>query len=88
MKQLTRVVLDDLIPAPLRSVSPVAGKKLVHNLKATGGFVPDKVKGFSGMENGRVFRVTDDDRMDDHVGGTLFLKVTRLRTGTACFHND
>ena len=40
------------------------------------------------MENGRVFRVTDDDRMDDHVGGTLFLEGTRLRTGTACFHDD
>ena len=79
VKQITRVALDGLEPAPLGGDLPVVEKEvvrdLVPDLKSTGGFVLDKVEGFAVMEDGRAFVVTDNDGVDDHSGETMFFEV-------------
>ncbi|WP_179378754.1 esterase-like activity of phytase family protein [Jannaschia marina] len=79
VKQLTRVALDGLAPAPLGGDLPVVEKEVVRDLlpdlRATGGFVLDKVEGFAVTGDGRAFVSTDNDGVDDHSGETLFFEV-------------
>lgn len=79
VKRLYRVALSDMEPAPLGGNLPVVGKALAHDfladLKATGGYVVDKIEGFTIDADGAAYAVTDNDGVDDSNGETLFFKV-------------
>ena len=78
VKQITRVALDGLDPAAPGGTLPVVEKEVVRDLipdlRATGGFVLDKVEGMA-IEGGRAWIVTDNDGVDDHSGETMFFSV-------------
>ena len=79
-KKITRVALSDLVPAALGGELPVVTKEevrdLIPDLKATGGYVLDKVEGLAIMEDGTVWVSTDNDGVDDHSGETMFWSFT------------
>ncbi|WP_371155246.1 esterase-like activity of phytase family protein [Jannaschia sp. 2305UL9-9] len=80
VKQITRVALDGLQPAPLGGELPMVEKQVVRDLlpdlTATGGYVLDKVEGLAITADGRAFVSTDNDGVDDHSGETMFFEVT------------
>jgi alkaline phosphatase len=51
---------------------------LMDDLKATGGYVVDKVEGFAIDKNGDAYAVTDNDGVDDSSGETLFLRLGNI----------
>ncbi len=57
----------------------VLPKKLVRDLlpdlRATGGFVQEKVEGVTVGGNGNLYVVTDNDGLDDADGETVFLDL-------------
>lgn len=82
VKQLTRVSLAELKPAPLGGPLPVVTKQVVRNLlpdlEAGNGYILDKVEGFTIDAAGNAFAVTDNDGVDDSSGETLFLPLGPL----------
>ncbi|TFL19734.1 esterase-like activity of phytase family protein [Jannaschia formosa] len=76
LKQITRVSLDGLDFVPLGETPPVATKEVVRDLlpdlRATGGYVVDKVEGLAITPEGTAYVVTDNDGVDDSSGETLF----------------
>lgn len=82
VKQLTRVALSSLAPAPLAGDLPVVTKEVVRDflpdLKAQNGYVVDKVEGFAIDATGTGYVVTDNDGVDDSSGETLFWSVGAL----------
>ncbi len=80
IKQLSKVPLQGLNPAPLGGQLPVVSKTLVHDflpeLRALNGYVTDKIEGFAINKSGQAFAVTDNDGVDDSSGETLFFKVS------------
>ena len=50
-------------------------RDLIPDLKATGGYVVDKVEGFTIDAAGTGWVVTDNDGVDDSSGETLFFPV-------------
>ncbi|PRY80470.1 phytase-like protein with esterase activity [Yoonia maritima] len=82
VKQITRVSLDQMVPAPLGGELPVVTKEfvrdLIPNLTATGGYVLDKVEGLTFTPNGTAYVVTDNDGVDDHSGETMFFALEGL----------
>lgn len=81
-KQITRVSLDQMVPAPLGSDLPVVTRDVVHDLlpdlTATGGYVLDKVEGLTFTADGRAWVATDNDGVDDHSGETMFFALDGL----------
>ena len=79
VKRLYRVDQAQLQPAKLGGELPAVTKELVHDflpdLAATGGYVVDKIEGFTIDAGGTAFAVTDNDGVDDSNGETLFFKV-------------
>ena len=79
LKKLYRVALADLKPAKLGGDLPVVKKEEVRDfipdLKATNGYVVDKVEGFTVDAAGNGFVVTDNDGVDDSSGETLFFSI-------------
>ncbi|RFZ88315.1 esterase-like activity of phytase family protein [Shinella sp. WSJ-2] len=79
LKKLYRVALADLKPAKLGGELPVVKKQevrdLIPDLKATNGYVVDKVEGFTIDAAGNGFVVTDNDGVDDSSGETLFFGI-------------
>ncbi len=79
LKKLYRVALADLKPAKLGGELPVIKKEevrdLIPDLKATNGYVVDKVEGFTIDAAGNGFVVTDNDGVDDSSGETLFFGI-------------
>jgi DNA-binding beta-propeller fold protein YncE len=79
LKKLYRVALADLKPAKLGGALPVVKKEEVRDfipdLKATNGYVVDKVEGFTVDAAGNGFVVTDNDGVDDSSGETLFFSI-------------
>nr|WP_314088205.1 esterase-like activity of phytase family protein [uncultured Shinella sp.] len=79
LKKLYRVALADLKPAKLGGALPVVKKEevrdLIPDLKATNGYVVDKVEGFTIDAAGNGFVVTDNDGVDDSSGETLFFGI-------------
>lgn len=75
LKQVTRVALADLKPAPLGGDLPVVRKEIVRDLlpdlKATGGYVLDKVEGLAIAADGTAWAMTDNDGVDDSSGETM-----------------
>ncbi|MCG3266301.1 esterase-like activity of phytase family protein [Yoonia sp. I 8.24] len=82
VKQITRVSLDQMVPAPLGGDLPVVTKELVRDLlpdlTSTGGYVLDKVEGLTFTPNGTAYVVTDNDGVDDHSGETMFWALDGL----------
>lgn len=76
LKQITRVGLSDLQPAPLDGDLPLVDKEVVRDLipdlKAPGGYVVDKVEGLAITPEGTAYVVTDNDGVDDSSGETHF----------------
>lgn len=79
VKQITSVSMDQMVPAPLGSELPVVTKEVVRDLipdlKATGGYVLDKVEGLAIAADGTTWVSTDNDGVDDHSGETMFFQV-------------
>jgi DNA-binding beta-propeller fold protein YncE len=79
VKQITRVALDGLEFAGLGETPQVATKEVVRDLlpdlRATGGYVLDKVEGLAIAPDGTAWVVTDNDGVDDHSGETMFFSV-------------
>lgn len=79
LKQITRVALADLKPAPLGGDLPVVSKQVVRDLipdlKAFGGYVVDKVEGLAITPDGTAWIVTDNDGVDDSSGETFLWSV-------------
>ncbi len=80
LKQITRVALADLQPAPLGGTLPVVAKEVVRDLipdlQAFNGYVVDKVEGLAITQDGQVFVSTDNDGVDDSSGETFFWAVS------------
>ncbi|MEF2072825.1 esterase-like activity of phytase family protein [Consotaella aegiceratis] len=81
-KKLYRVALSSLTPAPLDGELPTVEKEEVHDfvpdLKATGGYVVDKVEGFTIDADGTGWVVTDNDGVDDSSGETMFFSIGKM----------
>ena len=79
LKKIYRVALVDLKPAALGGDLPVVKKEevrdLIPDLKAGGGYVVDKVEGFTIDAAGNGYVVTDNDGVDDSSGETLFFGI-------------
>ncbi|MEY8882121.1 esterase-like activity of phytase family protein [Donghicola sp. XS_ASV15] len=79
IKQVTRVAVADLQPAPLGGELPVVTKEIVHDLipdlQAPAGYVVDKVEGLTFDGEGNMLVVTDNDGVDDSSGETFFLNL-------------
>ncbi len=78
-KMITRVSLDQMVPAPLGGELPLVEQELVVDLipylTSTGGYVLDKVEGLALFEDGTMWVSTDNDGVDDHSGETMFFQV-------------
>lgn len=79
VKAVYAVALDGFKPAPLGGELPLVQKTLVRDLipdlKATNGYVLDKVEGFTIDKDGNAFAVTDNDGVDDSSGETILLRL-------------
>lgn len=79
LKKLFRVALSELKGAPIGGELPVVRKEevadLLPALKASNGYVVDKLEGFAFDAAGKAFAVTDNDGVDDSSGETLFFPV-------------
>lgn len=79
LKKLYRVAIADLKPVKLGGELPLVKKEEVHDfipdLKATNGYVLDKLEGFTFDKSGKAFAVTDNDGIDDSSGETLLFPV-------------
>ncbi|SEN99433.1 Uncharacterized conserved protein [Gemmobacter aquatilis] len=79
VKQITRVALADLKPAPLGEALPVVKKEIVRDLlpdlAVLNGYTVDKVEGFTIDAAGQGWVVTDNDGTDDSSGETLFWSI-------------
>jgi hypothetical protein len=83
LKKLYRVALSDLKPAALGGELPTVAKEEVRDfipdLKATGGYVVDKIEGFTIDVSGTGDAVTDNDGVDDSNGETLFFSIGKMQ---------
>lgn len=79
VKRLYRVALSEMRSAKLGSELPVVTKELVRDflpdLKATGGYVVDKLEGFAIDVDGVGYAVSDNDGVDGSNGETLFFST-------------
>ncbi|WP_428698021.1 esterase-like activity of phytase family protein [Stappia sp.] len=82
LKKLFRVPVSALVPAPLGGDLPLVAKEEVRDfipdLKATGGYVVDKIEGFTVDAAGTGYAVTDNDGVDDSNGETLFFSTGKM----------
>lgn len=82
IKRITRVPAAALVPTPFGAAATPLPKEtlrdLIPDLRATGGYVVDKVEGLTVDATGAVFVVTDNDGVDDSSGETLFLPLGKL----------
>ena len=79
VKQVTRVALEGLAPAPLGGELPVVEKHrvrdLIPDLASYNGFVVDKIEGMAINEQGHAWLVSDNDGVDDSSGETYFWSI-------------
>ena len=81
-KLVTRVPLAELEPAPLGGALPTVTREVVRDLlpdlRASGGYVLEKVEGLAIEADGTAWLVTDNDGTDDSSGETLFWSIGAL----------
>lgn len=79
IKQLTRVAVTELEPAPLGGELPLVGKEVVRDflpdLAGQRGYIVDKIEGFAIDAGGAAYAVTDNDGVEDSSGETHFLPL-------------
>ena len=79
VKQVTRVALSEMVPAPLGGDLPVVTKEVVYDLipdlASDGGYVVDKIEGMAIMQDGTTWMSTDNDGVDDSSGETFFWSI-------------
>ena len=82
VKQITRVSLDQMQPAPIGGELPVVEKEVVRDLipdlRQWNGYVVDKVEGLAIFEDGTTWVSTDNDGVDDSSGETFFWSFGKL----------
>lgn len=82
IKKLYRVKLSDMVPGELGGKLPVVAKQEAHDflpdLKSAGGYVVDKIEGFTVDAAGNGYAVTDNDGVDDSNGETLFFNIGKV----------
>lgn len=82
VKRLYRVAQSELKAAALGGELPLVSKEQVRDflpdLKATGGYVVDKIEGFAIDASGVGYAVTDNDGIDDSNGETLFFSTGQM----------
>ena len=82
-KKIYRVALSDMKPGKLGEALPTVKKELVRDLlpdmQSTGGYVLEKVEGFTIDKDGTGYVVTDNDGVDDSNGETLFWSIGKLK---------
>ncbi|MET3924775.1 esterase-like activity of phytase family protein [Devosia sp. 2618] len=82
LKALYRVPVADLVAAKLGTELPVVSKELVRDfipdLKASNGYIVDKVESFAIDAAGNGFVITDNDGTSDSSGETLFWTIGAL----------
>lgn len=82
LKAIFRVAQSELKPAKLGGDLPVVAKTEVHDLlpdlRKGGGYVVDKVEGFTIDKDGVGYVVTDNDGVDDSSGETLFFDIGKV----------
>lgn len=78
-KLVTRVPLAAMQPAPLGGPLPVVPREVVRDLipdlRATNGYVLEKIEGLAIGADGTAWLVTDNDGVDDSSGETLFWSI-------------
>lgn len=80
LKQITTVDLGRATAAgPLPLLTKRVARDLLPDLRATNGWVQEKVEGLA-ASGGRVYVVTDNDGVEDATGETVFLDLGRSRT--------
>jgi hypothetical protein len=81
-KMLTRVAVEQLVPAPLGGELPLVDKEVFHDflpdLAAPSGYIADKLEGFAFDAAGDAYAVTDNDGVDDSSGETHFLRLSSM----------
>lgn len=81
-KRLYMFSIAELTPAPQGSSFPILAKTLTRDilpdLKATNGWVVDKVEGTALAKDGEFYVVTDNDGIEDATGETRFLRLGKL----------
>ena len=79
VKQVTRVALSEMVPAPLGGDLPVVTKEVVYDLipdlASNGGYVVDKIEGMAILQDGTTWMSTDNDGVDDSSGETFFWSI-------------
>lgn len=82
LKAIYRVKLSELAPAALDGELPVVAKELVRDLvpdlKATNGYVLDKVESFAIDASGNGYVITDNDGVADSSGETMLWSIGAL----------
>ncbi|MGO4704213.1 esterase-like activity of phytase family protein [Microvirga sp. 2MCAF38] len=82
VKKLYAIAASDMKPVSLQEKLPVVKKTLVRDLlgdlKASKGYVLDKVEGFTVDAAGDAFIVTDNDGVDNSSGETQFIKLGKF----------
>ena len=82
-KRLYRVALDGLKPAKIGEKLPVVEKTLAHDfmgdLKASNGYVAEKLEGFTVDSEGNGYAVTDNDGVDGSSGETMFFSIGKVQ---------
>jgi len=83
IKRLYRVTIDGLKPAKLGEKLPVVTKVLAHDfiddLKASNGYVVEKLEGFTIDADGNGYAVTDNDGVDGSSGETVFFGIGKVQ---------
>jgi hypothetical protein len=82
VKQITRVSMDQMQPAPLGSELPVLEKEVVKDLLPDlaqwNGYIVDKVEGLAITAEGDMWVSTDNDGVDDSSGETFFWNAGKV----------
>jgi len=82
IKAITRVSLDQMVPAPLGGELPVVTKEILRDLRPDlagfNGYIVDKVEGLAIFEDGTAWVSTDNDGVDDSSGETFFWSIGKL----------
>jgi hypothetical protein len=82
IKAVTRVPMDQMVPAPLGGPLPVVEKEMVRDLRPDlagfNGYIQDKVEGMAIHEDGTTWISTDNDGVDDNSGETFFFSIGKM----------
>ncbi|WP_233152952.1 esterase-like activity of phytase family protein [Motiliproteus sp. MSK22-1] len=82
LKRLYKVAINELRPVSLNQELPLVHKQQVRDfipdLKANGGYITDKIEGFTVDSAGIGYALTDNDGVDDSSGETYFFSTGKL----------